>query len=155
MPGLALYQPDIAQNCGAMMRLCAALGVSMDIIEPCGFVLDDQKLRRAAMDYIQYLSLTRHASWDKFRQYAGGRRLVLLTTRGAVPYTEVSYHADDLLMVGRESAGVPEDVHEASALRVFIPLRPPARSLNVAMSAAIVIAEALRQIGDRAASSSL
>jgi tRNA (cytidine/uridine-2'-O-)-methyltransferase len=142
---LALYQPDMAPNTGTMMRLCACLGVSLDIIEPCGFVFDDRKLKRAAMDYIDHLDYRRHASWDDFRQQAAPRRLILLTTKADLAYHRFSFQADDILMVGRESAGAPDDVHAAADARILIPMRPEARSLNVALSAAIVVAEALRQ----------
>jgi tRNA (cytidine/uridine-2'-O-)-methyltransferase len=142
---LALYQPDMPPNTGAMMRLCACLGVGLDIIEPCGFPLDDAKLRRAAMDYIDHLDLARHRSWNDFTAQIGARRLILLTTRGAVPYTGFAFRGDDILMVGRESAGVPDDVHARADARIVIPLKPPARSLNVAISAAMALGEALRQ----------
>ena len=143
---LALYQPDIAPNTGAMMRLCASLGIGMDIIEPCGFALDDTKLKRAAMDYIDRLDLMRHRSWDDFVELIGNRRLVLLTTKGAEPYTAFEFRGDDIIMVGRESAGVPDDVHERADARLLIPMKPPLRSLNVALSAAMVVGEAMRQI---------
>lgn len=142
---LALYQPDMAPNTGTMMRLCACFGISLDIIEPCGFVFDDKKLQRAAMDYIEHLDYRRHASWEIFHQQLKPRRLVLLTTKAATPYHRFSFHPDDVLMVGRESAGVPDDVHAAADARVIIPMVPDARSLNVALSAGIVLSEALRQ----------
>jgi tRNA (cytidine/uridine-2'-O-)-methyltransferase len=143
---LALYQPDMPPNTGTMMRLCACLGVGMDIIEPCGFPMDDARMRRAAMDYIDHLDLARHRSWEDFCAKIGTRRLILLTTKGAVPYADFSYRTDDILMVGRESAGVPEDVHTRADARIVIPIKPPLRSLNVAISAAIALSEALRQI---------
>lgn len=143
---LALYQPDMAPNTGAMMRLCACLGVGLDIIEPCGFVFDDRRLRRAAMDYIDHLDCRRHASWDDFRKQAAKRRLLLLTTKADMPYHRFAFQADDILMVGRESAGVPDEVHAAAGARLFIPMTPEARSLNVAQSAAIALSEALRQV---------
>ena len=139
---LALYEPDIPQNVGAMMRLCACLNVGMDIIEPCGFVWDEGKICRAGMDYIDHLQLTRHASWQAFKP-AG--RLVLLTTKAAQPYTRFAFQPDDVLMVGRESAGVPDAVHQAVGARVIIPMNPACRSLNVATAAAMVLGEALRQ----------
>jgi tRNA (cytidine/uridine-2'-O-)-methyltransferase len=142
---LALFQPDMPPNTGTMMRLCACLGVGLDIVEPCGFPLDDAKLKRAAMDYIEHLDWTRHASWADFERQLGSRRLVLLTTKGAVPYTEFGFQQDDVLMVGRESAGVPDEVHRRSEARIVIPIRPPLRSLNVALSAAMALGEALRQ----------
>jgi tRNA (cytidine/uridine-2'-O-)-methyltransferase len=128
------------------MRLCACLGVGMDIIEPCGFPLDDARLKRAAMDYIDHLDLARHRSWENFIAQIGSQRLVLLTTKGATPHTDFSYRNDDVLMVGRESAGVPDIVHDRADARLVIPIKPPLRSLNVAISAAIVLGEALRQI---------
>ncbi|MGQ9371871.1 tRNA (cytidine(34)-2'-O)-methyltransferase [Azospirillum sp. ST 5-10] len=150
---LALIEPDIPQNTGTLMRLCAALGVPMDIVEPCGFLLDDRRLRRAGMDYLDHLDLTRHSSWEAYRRADAPGRLVLLTTHGAIPYTAFAFRVDDRLMVGSESAGAPEAVHAAAAARVVIPLRPPARSLNVAIAAAMVLGEALRQTaappGDR------
>ncbi|AWJ86531.1 tRNA methyltransferase (plasmid) [Azospirillum sp. TSH58] len=142
---LVLFEPDIPQNAGTLMRLAAGLGVPLDLIEPCGFVLDDRKLRRAGMDYIDQLSLVRHSSWAAYRALPQAGRLVLLTTRGAVPYTDFAFAPDDRIMVGRESAGVPDEVHEAADVRLVIPLKPPARSLNVALSAAMVLGEALRQ----------
>ena len=144
---LALYQPDMPPNTGTMMRLCACLGVGLDIIEPCGFPLDDARLRRAAMDYIDHLDWARHRSWGDFYAQKGTRRLVLLTTKGAEPYTAFAFRSDDILMVGRESAGVPDAVHEACDARIVIPLCPPLRSLNVAVSAAMALGEALRQTG--------
>ncbi len=143
---LVLYEPDIPQNAGSLMRLAAALGVPMDLIEPCGFVLDDRRLRRAGMDYLEHLDLTRHSSWTAFQRDRTPGRLVLLTTRGAVPYTSFTFHPDDLILLGRESAGVPDAVHETADARLVIPLKPPARSLNVALATAMVLGEALRQI---------
>ncbi len=143
---LALYQPDIPQNAGALMRLCACLGVAMDIIEPCGFLLSDRNFRRAGMDYLASLDLTRHASWEPFRDQTPGR-LVLLTTKSASPYFGFDFAPSDILMVGRESAGVPDAVHEAADIRLTIPMRAGMRSLNVAQAAAMVLGEALRQTG--------
>src|SRR3954469_2649541 len=145
---LALYQPDIPQNAGALMRLCACLGVALDIIEPCGFLLSDRNLRRAGMDYAQKARIERHASWERFRT-ARTRpgRLVLLTTQAAEPYTGFHFAPDDTLLVGRESAGVPQEVHICADARLLIPMRPGLRSLNVAQAAAMVLGEALRQTG--------
>ncbi|WP_445376643.1 tRNA (cytidine(34)-2'-O)-methyltransferase [Niveispirillum fermenti] len=134
------------------MRLAACTGVGLDIIEPCGFILDDRRMRRSVMDYAGHAEVTRHASWDAFQARRQGR-LVLLTTRAAVPYTQVAYRPDDILLLGRESAGVPEDVHEAASLRVLIPMRAGTRSLNVAVAAAMVLGEVLRQVGGGAADS--
>ena len=146
---LALYQPDIPQNTGAILRLAACFGLPVDIIEPCGFVLDDRRMRRAGMDYLDHVGLTRHPSWDAYRSAQAGTpgRLVLLTTKGAMPYVDCRFEATDSLLLGRESAGVPEDVHAAADVRIRIPMRPGLRSLNVAMAAAIVAGEAMRQLG--------
>jgi tRNA (cytidine/uridine-2'-O-)-methyltransferase len=141
---LALYQPDIAPNAGAMLRLAACLDVPVDVIEPCGFVFADTKLRRAGMDYLDHVELVRHISWDAFRGTVP-ERLVLLTTKASMVYTEAVFRPNDTLMVGRESAGVPEAVHDAAGLRVRVPMRPGLRSLNVALAAAMVLGEALRQ----------
>ncbi|HEU0117523.1 MAG TPA: tRNA (cytidine(34)-2'-O)-methyltransferase [Alphaproteobacteria bacterium] len=144
---LALFEPDMPPNTGAMMRLCACFGLPLDIIEPCGFAFDDKKLRRVAMDYIDLLDYKRHRSWDDFRQHAKTekRRIVLLTTKTKMPYYQFDFQKNDILMVGRESSGVPEVVHSAADARVTVPMVPEARSLNVGMAAAIVMAEALRQ----------
>lgn len=144
---LVLFQPDIPQNAGTIMRLAACLGAGLDIVEPCGFVLDDRRLRRPGMDYVDRLDWRRWPGWDTYRRADHAGRLILLTTRAAVAYTEWRFRADDRLMVGSESAGVPEEVHEAADARVAIPMRPGFRSLNVAVSAGIVLAEALRQTG--------
>jgi tRNA (cytidine/uridine-2'-O-)-methyltransferase len=147
---LALYEPDIPQNAGSLMRLGACLGVGVDIIEPCGFLLSDRNFRRAGMDYLKSADIRRHQSWTQFRDgfasQAGGR-LVLLTTKGAMAYTEFAFSPADTLLVGRESAGVPDAVHAAADARLVIPLLPGLRSLNVAQAAAMVLGEALRQTG--------
>jgi tRNA (cytidine/uridine-2'-O-)-methyltransferase len=142
---VALFQPDIPQNAGAIMRLCACLGVALDIIEPCGFVLDDRRVRRAGMDYIDLLNATRHASWAAFLAGRTAGRLVLVTTKAEFSYLDAAFGADDILLLGRESAGVPDEVHAVADLRVSVPMRPEARSLNVATAAAMVLGEALRQ----------
>lgn len=145
---LALYEPDIPQNTGAMLRLAACLGVAVDIIEPCGFLLDDRRLRRVGMDYLDRVELVRHSSWQAYRRAAAASRsgrLVLLTTVGETPYCRFDYHPDDTVLVGRESAGVPDEVHAAAAARVTIPMQSGLRSLNVALAAAMVLGEALRQ----------
>ena len=144
---LALFQPDIPQNLGANLRLAACLGVAVDIIEPCGFPLTDKALRRTAMDYGENVSVSRHSGWSAFRawQSGTGARLVLFTTRGATRLDAHAFQPDDILLFGRESAGVPDDVHAAADARVLIPLSPHTRSLNVATSAAIALWEALRQ----------
>ena len=151
---LALYQPDIPQNTGAMLRLAACLGVAVDIIEPCGFLMDDKRLRRAGLDYLERTSITRHASWGKFTSaMTKDQRLVLLTTSGEVPYSQFTFAPFDTVLVGRESAGAPPEVHRAVAARLVIPMVPELRSLNVALSAAMVLGEALRQTGGFAAPS--
>jgi tRNA (cytidine/uridine-2'-O-)-methyltransferase len=141
---LALYQPDIPQNAGSLMRLCACLGVAMDIIEPCGFLLTDRNFRRAGMDYRAGTDLTRHESWEAFRTKAPGR-LLLLTTQAARSYADFAFQPSDTLILGRESAGVPQTVHETVDGRLLIPMRPGMRSINVAQAAAMVLGEALRQ----------
>ena len=144
---LALYQPDIPQNAGTMLRLCACLGVSAAIVEPAGFPVSDRAFRRAGMDYLDRVAIDRHVSWRAFADWrvASGRRLVLLTTKADLPYTRFRFRPDDVLLVGRESAGVPDEVHAAADARVVIPLAAGLRSLNVAVAAAMVIGEALRQ----------
>ncbi len=142
---LALYEPDIPQNLGAFIRLSACLAVPLDIIEPCGFPVDDKRIRRAAMDYYDLARLTRHASWTAFRRDRTPGRLVLLTTTGAVDFPGIAFRPDDILLFGRESAGAPAEVHEAADLRLRIPLQKGLRSLNVALAAAMVVSEALRQ----------
>ncbi len=142
---LVLFEPDIPQNAGTLMRLAAGLGVALDLIEPCGFVLDDRRLRRAGMDYLDHLNWVRHSSWSAYRAAPQAGRLVLLTTRAAIPYTDFRFAPGDRILVGRESAGVPDEVHDAADARLVIPMVPPARSLNVAVSAAMVLGEALRQ----------
>ena len=149
---LVLFEPDIPQNAGALFRLAACLDVPVDLIEPCGFHLDDRRLRRAALDYLEALDLTRHASWQAYARTlarAGGGRLVLLTTHAELPYTGFAFRPGDSLMVGRESAGVPDHVHRAADARLRIPIRPHLRSLNVALAAAMVLGEALRQTGQQ------
>jgi len=144
---LALYEPDIPQNTGAVLRLAACFGVGVDLIEPCGFVLDDKRLKRVGMDYLAAVELTRHASWARFLEARGKGRLVLLTTAADTLYQDFRFAPDDVLLCGRESAGVPQDVHEAADARIKVPMAPGARSLNVAMAAAVVLGEALRQTG--------
>jgi len=148
---LVLFEPDIPQNAGTLMRTAACLGVEVDLIEPCGFVLDDRRLRRAGLDYLQQAAVRRHPSWAAYaavREADGGTsRLVLLTTRADVPYTAFSFQAGDSLMVGRESGGAPEAVHAAADARIRVPMTAGARSLNVAVAAAMVLGEALRQTG--------
>ena len=145
---LALYQPDIPQNAGALLRLSACLGVPVDVIEPCGFVFDDRKLRRAGMDYLESAHYLRHSSWSAFHDHlrGEGRRLVLLTTRGEIRHDRFSFQPGDTIMVGRESAGVPPEVAAVAAARIRIPMVTGPRSLNVALAAALVTGEALRRL---------
>lgn len=146
MIALALYQPEIPQNTGSMMRLCACLGAPVHIIEPCGFVWDDRKLKRAGMDYLALAEICRHRSWEAFCAAEAEARILLLTTKGACSYLDFTYRPGDILLVGQESAGVPAEVHAMADARLVIPMRPGARSLNVAMAAAMVMGEAARQI---------
>lgn len=142
---VALYQPDIAQNVGSVIRLCACLGAQTDVIGPCGFPFDDRKIRRSAMDYLDHAGLRLYDGWEDWRAQNTGR-ILLLTTRAAQAYDTFRFAPGDALLLGRESAGVPEAVHEAADARLLIPMRPGLRSLNLAMSAAIVLGEAVRQI---------
>jgi tRNA (cytidine/uridine-2'-O-)-methyltransferase len=145
---LALFQPDIPQNLGASIRLSACLGVPLDVIEPCGFPISDRALKRAALDYGQIADVARHPGWSLFHtsSVTSGARLVLFSTRGAEPLHAFRFEPRDILLFGRESAGVPDEVHAAADARVVIPLAPGARSLNVVTAAAIALGEALRQI---------
>ncbi len=149
---LALYQPDIPQNCGTMLRLCACLGVEAALIAPAGFPMSDRAFRRAGMDYLDHVTLARHESFAAFAAWreAAGRRLVLLSTKAAQDYRDFRYAPGDILLVGRESSGVPDAVRAVADAGVRIPIRPPLRSLNVAVAAAMVLGEALRQIRDAA-----
>ncbi|HVZ29518.1 MAG TPA: tRNA (cytidine(34)-2'-O)-methyltransferase [Asticcacaulis sp.] len=144
---LALYQPDIPQNLGAAIRLAAALEVGLDIIEPCGFPLNDKAIRRAAMDYSGCAKVSHHAGWNDFLAAVrtAGSRLVLFTTQSAEPYQSFVFQSGDILLMGRESAGVPPDVHASADHRLFIPISAGARSLNVITAAAMAMGEALRQ----------
>ena len=144
---LALFQPDIPQNTGTILRLCACLGAAAHIIEPAGFPISDRHFRRAGMDYLDHVTMTRHDSWSKFEQWRNeaGSRLVLFTTKGAGSYLDFRYQPDDVLLFGRESAGVPDAVHQAADARLVIPMQGDMRSLNVAMACAMAVGEALRQ----------
>ena len=143
---LALFEPDIPQNTGALLRLAACFGVAVDLIEPCGFLLDDRRLKRATLDYAADLVLCRHLSWEAFLARRDPQsRLILMTTMGTVPLHHFTFAADDTILLGRESAGAPDYVHRVAAARVVIPLRRGARSLNVALAGAIALAEGLRQ----------
>lgn len=146
---IALYQPDIAGNTGTILRLAACLGVGVDIIEPAGFDLSDRNLKRAGMDYLEMAALTRHldfAAFDAWRR-TEGRRLILFSTRAALPYTDFAFRAGDILLFGRESAGAPDHVHDSADARLLIPMPGGGRSLNVALSAAMAVGEAIRQVG--------
>ncbi len=143
---LALYQPEIAQNTGTLLRLCACMGIKLDIIEPCGFGLSDPGLKRAGMDYVELASYHRHESWVAF-QRATSARVVLLTPHTELPYTAFTFHCDDVLLLGQESCGVPQEVHLACDAAIQIPMSPGRRSLNVAIAGAMVLGEALRQTG--------
>jgi len=145
---LALYQPEIPQNTGTLLRTAACLTVDVDIIEPCGFVFSDKHLKRAGMDYLDLAKVERLNDWEAFqdlRQNQEGRRLVLLTTKGAVPYTDFQFQENDVLLLGNEGSGVPESVHNTVDARIIVPMSPDARSLNVAVAASMVLGEALRQ----------
>lgn len=144
---LALYQPDIAQNTGTLLRLAACLGLGVDVIGPTGFDMTDRALRRAGLDYLEHVSLTRHVSWGAFHRGVGERRLVLLTTRGDTSCYDIAFRPDDILLLGRESAGVPDEVHAVAHARIRIPMRAGLRSLNVAVAGAMALGEALRQTG--------
>ncbi|MBN2751942.1 MAG: tRNA (cytidine(34)-2'-O)-methyltransferase [Rhodospirillaceae bacterium] len=142
---LALYEPDIPQNVAAIVRLCACFDISLDIIAPLGFIWDERKLKRVSMDYLAIADIQHHESWNAFRTHAGKRRVVLLTTKGATPLPAFRFADDDILLLGRESAGVPDAVHNAANAHLVVPIRTTARSLNVAQTAAIALAEGLRQ----------
>lgn len=143
---IALYQPEIAGNVGAVLRTAACFGVAVDLIEPLGFAWDDKRVARAGMDYIDHVPVTRHVDWDAFLATVTGR-IALFTTRGAIRMDETRFLADDILLFGSEGAGAPEAVHARADLRVRIPIRPEVRSLNLGTSAGIALAEALRQTG--------
>ena len=146
---IALFQPDIPQNTGTILRLCACLDVAAHIIEPAGFPVSDRHFRRSGMDYLDHVTITRHDSWSKFEQWPneGRFRLVLFTTKAASSYLEYQYSRDDVLLFGRESAGVTDEVVAAADARLVIPIKPGLRSLNIAMAAAMALGEALRQTG--------
>lgn len=145
---LALYQPDIPQNAGTILRLCACLGVTAHIIEPTGFPASDRAFRRAGMDYLDQVEIIRHIGWQDFDAFrrSEGLRLVLASTKAATRYTEFAYAKNDIVLLGRESAGVPDDVHNTADARIIIPMRESLRSINVAVTAAMIMGEALRQL---------
>lgn len=146
---IALYQPDIPQNLGSALRLAACMGVGLHVIEPCGFIFDDKRIRRSGMDYMDAAALTRHISWEKFLEWRDGLsprpRMVLLTTKGSEPLDSFVFLPDDILLAGRESAGVPDDVAALADARLRIPMQTGARSLNVVVSTAMALTEGLRQ----------
>ena len=147
---LALFQPDIPQNTGTLLRLGACLDVALDIIEPCGFIFNEKAIRRAGMDYLEQVSYRRHNSWQDFLAFRQEHpeeygRLVLMTTHASNPYTEFNFKKNDIILMGRESAGVPQEVHETVDARLLIPMNKNARSINMAISAAMVLGEGLRQ----------
>jgi tRNA (cytidine/uridine-2'-O-)-methyltransferase len=145
---LVLFEPDIPQNAGTLLRTAACLGVPVDLIEPCGFILSDRHYRRAGMDYLKSVALMRHSSWQAFQAArSSGARLVVLTTHARLPYLDFLFRTDDDILVGSESAGVPDAVHAAADARLRVPMVGRARSLNVAVAAAMVLGEALRQTG--------
>lgn len=144
---IALYQPDIPQNAGAIFRLSVCLGIAVDVIEPCGFILDDRRLRRVAMDYGGQAEIIRHASWENYTDTRAEGRIVLLTTTGATSHIDFAYQSSDTLLLGRESAGVPDSIHAAADARLIVPMADGARSLNVVTATAMVLGEALRQTG--------
>ncbi len=144
---LAMYQPDIAQNVGTLMRLSACMGVHMDIIEPCGFLWNDKKLKRSGMDYLHHVQYHRHTSWQAFLDFVDhiDHRIVLLTTQSPTPYTRCTFTDTDILLLGQESCGVPATVHQTAAVRLCIPMQGDMRSINIATAGAMVLGEALRQ----------
>jgi tRNA (cytidine/uridine-2'-O-)-methyltransferase len=144
---LALFQPDIPGNVGAVLRTCACLGVPLDLIEPLGFAWDDKRVRRSAMDYYDRVEITRHPGWEAFRAAVPGR-LALMTSRGSVPIADGRFEADDVILMGSESTGAPDFVHDAAALRIRIPIAAGLRSLNLSVAAGIALHEALRQVGE-------
>ena len=147
---LALFQPDIPQNTGTLLRLGACLDLPLDIIEPCGFIFNEKAMKRAGMDYLDIVKYRRHNSWDDFLDYRQKHseeygRIVLLSTHASIPYTKFEFKPNDIILMGRESAGVPEAIHNLADSRLLIPMNKNTRSINVAISAAMVIGEALRQ----------
>lgn len=143
---VAMYEPDIAGNVGTIIRMCACLGLDLDIIEPCGFPFNREKIKKSGLDYIDKVKITRYASFDEFKEINKDYRIILLTTKASVEYTTFQFQDNDILMVGRESAGVPDTVHNSVDGRVIIKMQENTRCLNVAISLAMVVGEALRQI---------
>ena len=145
-PKIALYEPDIPQNTAAIIRTCACLGSKLEIIEPCGFLLSDKRFKRVVMDYMDLEQIEFYQSYEKFFEKKQNQRIVLMTTKGSISYTEFKFKSDDTILFGRESAGVPEKVHKLIKDRLKIPMNDKVRSLNIASSVAIVLGESLRQI---------
>ena len=145
-PNIALYEPDIPQNTAAIIRTCACLGAKLEIIEPCGFLLSDKRFKRVVMDYMNLEQIEFYQSSEKFFEKKQNQRIVLMTTKGSISYTKFKFKSDDTILFGRESAGVPEKVHKLIKDRLKIPMNNKVRSLNIASSVAIVLAESLRQI---------
>ena len=146
-PKIALYEPDIPQNTAAIIRTCACLGAKLEIIEPCGFLLTDKRFKRVVMDYMDFEQIEFYHSSDKFFEAKKNQRIVLMTTKGSISYTNFEFNSEDTILFGRESAGVPESVHKLIKNRLKIPMNENARSLNISSSVAIVLAESLRQTG--------
>lgn len=143
---IALYQPDIPQNVGAMMRLCACLNVGLEVIEPCGFPWDEKKIRQSAMDYFDAANINRHSSWNAFiESHSAPARIILMTTRADMDYIDFKFQPGDILLAGRESSGVPEDIHNAADSRLAIPMQGGLRSLNIVNATSMILGEALRQ----------
>ena len=143
---IALYQPDIPQNVGAMIRLCACMGVGLDVIEPASFPWDEKKIKKSAMDYIDKLDIVRHSSWDAFLQAYQTQRIILMTTKSDRPYTQFEFQEGDILLAGSESAGVPENIHDVATARICIPMREGLRSLNIVNATSMILGEAIRQV---------
>ncbi len=143
---IALYQPDIPQNLGAMMRLCACTGVELDIIEPCGFLWNERKIKQSAMDYYDKIKITRHDGWDDFyNMYHGHRRIILMSTKTENSYCDFTFRSNDILLAGRESSGVPENVHNSVDSSLSIPMKHGLRSLNIVNATSMILGESLRQ----------
>ena len=142
---ITLYQPDIPQNLGAMIRLCACMDVDLDIIEPCGFLWNDRKIRQSAMDYYDAIQITKHQNWDDFTEHHHNRRIVLMTTKSAQSYLDFRFQPDDILLAGRESAGVPAHIHNNVDARISIPMKGNLRSLNIVNATSMILGEAIRQ----------
>jgi tRNA (cytidine/uridine-2'-O-)-methyltransferase len=143
---IALYQPDIPPNAATILRMAACFGLTVRIIEPAGFLWSDSSFRRAGLDYVDRASVIRHSSWDSFRNETPNRRIILITTKATLPYSKFAFELNDIILMGRETSGVPETVHDAADFRLVIPMKSGNRSLNVAIACAIVTAEALRQL---------